>query len=89
MRPGWTYFGSFKHVIPDRRSAKVNVEVCVAAFYTHETIPAAGNTEGTEKDVEKAKKDPKGQQQKRPTQALQLRKLFIIRHISLWKAIAK
>lgn len=56
MRPGWTYFGSFKHVIPDRRSAKVNVEVRVAAFYTHETIPAAGNTEGTEKDVEKAKK---------------------------------
>lgn len=58
MRPGWTYFGAFKHVIPDRRSAEVNVEVCVAAFHTHETIPAAGNTEDTEKDVEKAKKRP-------------------------------
>lgn len=38
-------------MIPDRRSPEIDVEVCVAAFYAHETIPAAEKTEGIFRSV--------------------------------------
>lgn len=45
---GWSYFAALEQVIPNWCPAKINVEVCVASLYAHETIP------GVEKQHQKA-----------------------------------
>lgn len=39
---GCSYFAPLEQVIPNRRPAEIDVEVCVTSLHAHETIPGVG-----------------------------------------------